>query len=252
MGGALALRQSIGRSHRVKMLVSAGYRLHILLRLLFYQVCNKITCCYQFTIYVSVFVGSFLNFYGEAQVHAIRMCVVAVGQANLKTKVLHVTVSGVHRLLFCIYVFEHVLKNVVESAWYVSCDINVIVICFYELSNFSYLIANFPVVWHSSINSGWGTNAIERRNGFAELKFSSYVSLHLCSLSGQKILSFFFAVVSVVVAVGAAFLICCFVLWFLFLLLFLLQGEYMRVFFQAHCYCQFLLHKQSFYIFLAL
>ena len=140
------MRQSTGRSHRVKMSVSAGYRFHILLRLFSYQVCNKITCCYQFIIYVSVFFGSFLNFYGEAQVHAVRIRVVVVGQANLKTKVLHVTVSGMHGLLFCIYVFENVLKNVVESAWYVSCDINVIGICFYELSNFSDLIAGFPVV----------------------------------------------------------------------------------------------------------
>ena len=97
-------------------------------------------------IYVSTFVGGFFNSYGEAQVHAAGVCVVAAGQENLKMEVLHVSVRGVTGLLFCIYVFEHALENEDEGAWYVSCDISIIGTCFYELSNFSYLIDIVRVV----------------------------------------------------------------------------------------------------------
>ena len=154
LGGVLASRESTGRSHGVKMLVSAAYRFHILLRLfLLSSVQKKIICCYQVIIYVSVFVGGFFHFYGEAQVHANGIRVVVVGQENLKTEVLHISVRRLCGRLFCIYVFEHALKNEVEGAWYVSCNISIIGTCFYELSNFSYLIAGVRVVLGSSINS---------------------------------------------------------------------------------------------------
>ena len=80
MGDILALRQSTGRSHRMRMLVLAAYRFHILLRLFPLSSPQKITYCYQVIIYVSVFVGSFFNFNGEAQMHAIRVCVVVISQ----------------------------------------------------------------------------------------------------------------------------------------------------------------------------
>ena len=97
-------------------------------------------------IYVSIFFGGFLNFYGKAQVHAVGVRVVVVGQENLKIKVLHVSVRGVCRLLFCIYVLELALKNMVEGAWYVSCDISIIGTCFCKLCSFSYLIVDVRVV----------------------------------------------------------------------------------------------------------
>ena len=145
------------------------------------------------------------------------------------------------------------LKNEIEGSWYILRNVSIIGTCFDELSNFSYLIASLCIVWCSSINSRGGADAIEWRNGFTKLNFSSYFPLHPCCLGSQKILPFFFAIVFVAVAVGAAFWICCFVLWFRFLLLlapllFLPQGVYMSLFlFQPRCHCHFLLHKQSFY-----
>ena len=89
---------------------------------------------------------SFFNFHGEAQMHAVRVCIVVISQQNLKVEVLHVSVRGVRELFFCIDVFEHALKNEVEGSWYISRNVSIIGSCFNELSNFSYLIASVCIV----------------------------------------------------------------------------------------------------------
>ena len=51
------------------------------------------------------------NFHRETQVHTLGVCVVNIGQQNLKIEALHAPASEVRGLFFHMNIFEHTLKN---------------------------------------------------------------------------------------------------------------------------------------------